>query len=112
MRTDAVREAGGFADSSHGEDWVLATSLAFRGRVVFDRRAALLYRLHEGSPGVGSTRVNVLLANAHRVRERMRADPAVPRWALRALPLVALGQWLAVLAVRPVVRAARLARRA
>jgi glycosyltransferase involved in cell wall biosynthesis len=112
MRTEPVREAGGFADSDHGEDWVLATSLAFRGRVVFDGRPALLYRLHEDSPGVGATRMSVLLTNARRVRERMRSDPAVPRWARAALPVVTLGQWLAVVAVRPVVRAARLARRA
>src|SRR5207248_432971 len=38
MRTEDVVACGGYADSDRGEDWVLGTSLAFRGSVVFDRR--------------------------------------------------------------------------
>src|SRR2546423_15481482 len=33
LRTAQVRDAGGYADANMGEDWVLAVSLAFRGRV-------------------------------------------------------------------------------
>ena len=33
LRTDQVREAGGYPDIDWGDDWVLAVSLAFRGRV-------------------------------------------------------------------------------
>jgi glycosyltransferase involved in cell wall biosynthesis len=107
MRADAVRAAGGFADSDHGEDWVLATSLAFRGRVVFDPRPALVYRLREDSPGEGPMPTDVLLANARRVRDRLRADAAVPAWARVLLPAIALGQWAAVFLLRPLIRAAR-----
>ena len=107
MRTDAVREAGGFGDSSQGEDWVLATSLTFRGRIAFDERPALLYRLREDSPGEGSMPVRVLAANARRVRRRLRADPAVPGWARGLLPVLAAVQWAAIFLLRPSVRTAR-----
>ncbi len=44
-RTAQVRDAGGYADASGGEDWVLGVSLAFRGPVVISERIGLIYRL-------------------------------------------------------------------
>ncbi|HTN24554.1 MAG TPA: glycosyltransferase [Solirubrobacteraceae bacterium] len=103
MRTADARAAGGYADRTHGEDWALATSLAWRGRIRFSGEPALVYRWRGDSPGRdGSATVAATLrANAAGVRERLRADPAVPPAARRSLALVAAGQWLAIRAVRP-----------
>ena len=68
MRTSDVRACGGYGDSVHGEDWVLAVSLAFRGVVSFDRRPGLLYRRRPDSPGGAALGRRVLLENAQRVR--------------------------------------------
>src|SRR3954447_20642955 len=38
LRTEQVRDAGGYADSDLGEDWDLAASLAWRGRVDISER--------------------------------------------------------------------------
>jgi glycosyltransferase involved in cell wall biosynthesis len=105
MRTAAVDEVGGFADASHGEDWALGASLAFRGEIVFDRQPVLIYRWRLDSPGAERTPPRILLQNARRVRGRLRADPAVGAgtWALGIL---AIAQVLAVIA-QPLVRATR-----
>ena len=49
MRTDQVRAAGGYADADWGDDWVLAVSLAFRGRVEVHDRLGRRYRDNPGS---------------------------------------------------------------
>ena len=107
MRTDDVRACGGYADSDRGEDWVLATSLAFRGRVGFDRRPGLCYRRREDSPGAAALTPVVLLANARRVRARVRDDPAVAAWAKSLLPLIAAAQWVAARLAYPSFRRLR-----
>ncbi len=107
MRAGDVRACGGYADSDRGEDWVLATSLAFRGRVGFDRRPGLCYRRREDSPGVAALTPRVLLANARRVRARVRDDPAVPGWAKSSLPLIAAAQWIAARLAYPIYRGLR-----
>jgi glycosyltransferase involved in cell wall biosynthesis len=107
MRTEDVRACGGYGDSDRGEDWVLAASLAFRGRVSFDARPGLRYRRRADSPGAGAVSSSVLLENARRVRARIRDDGAVPRWARRALPLIAAGQWAAARIAHPLYRLAR-----
>jgi glycosyltransferase involved in cell wall biosynthesis len=104
MRVDDVRACGGYADSDRGEDWVLATSLAFRGRVAFDRRPGLCYRSREDSPGAVTLSRRVLLASACRVRSRIRDDPSVPSWAKSAMPLIAGGQWAAARIAYPTYR--------
>jgi hypothetical protein len=104
MRVDDVRACGGYADSDRGEDWVLATSLAFRGRVAFDRRPGLRYRPREDSPGTATLSRGVLLASARRVRARIRVDPAVPSWARFALRLIAGAQWAAACIAYPTYR--------
>lgn len=107
MRTRWVREAGGYADCSGGEDWVLAVSQAFRGRIVADPRPALVYHAAPESLWRRSRGTRDLLAAAGQVRARMRSDPSVPGWAHVALPLVATVQTLLIVAVRPVYRGIR-----
>ena len=106
MRTAAVRAAGGYADSSQGEDWALGSALAWRGRIRLGTEPALLYRWRFDSPGQAGANPD-LLANARRVRERMRTDAAVPAVVRALLPLLAGVQWLAVAALRPLVLGAR-----
>ena len=107
LRTRWVREAGGYPDCSGGEDWVLATSQAFRGRVAIDPRPALVYHAAAESLWRRSRSTRDLLAAAARVRERMRGDPAVSAAARAALPLVASVQLVLILGVRPLYRGLR-----
>jgi glycosyltransferase involved in cell wall biosynthesis len=107
MRTGDVRGCGGYADSDRGEDWVLATSLAFRGRVSFDRRSGLCYRARADSPGELALSATVLLDNAGRVRRRIRGDPAIPGWVKSALPPIAAAQWAAARIAHPSYRLLR-----
>lgn len=112
MRAADVRAAGGYADRTHGEDWALAVSLAWRGRIRFARRPALVYRWRGDSPGRGGEAASgaTLRANAACVRERLRADAAVPGAVRATLPFVAALQWSAATLVRPLLRALRGAR--
>jgi glycosyltransferase involved in cell wall biosynthesis len=102
MRTADVRAAGGYGERSQGEDWVLGAALAWRGRVRLSSEPGLVYRWRFDSPGRPGAGLD-LLGNARFVRERLRADPALPAAARALLPLVAAGQWLAVKALRPLV---------
>jgi glycosyltransferase involved in cell wall biosynthesis len=106
IRTDAAR-AMGFGDANSGEDWVLGVSLAFRGRVILEARPGRLYRRHAGSLWETQRAAPQLVAHARAVRERMRADPAVPGWARLLLPAVAVLQLGAVRLVRPLVETMR-----
>lgn len=107
MRARDLRACGGYGDSIHGEDWTLATSLAFRGEVSFGRRPGLRYRRRWDSPGAAALSSSVLLENARQVRTRIRADPAIPPWVKFGLPLIALAQWLAARVVHPTYRSCR-----
>ncbi|MFL5864780.1 MAG: glycosyltransferase family 2 protein [Solirubrobacteraceae bacterium] len=107
MRTADVLACGGYAACDHGEDWVLGTSLAFRGSVAFDRRLGLRYRTRPDSPGSGPLSGRVLVENARRVRARIRADPAIPKWERHALPLIAVAQWGAARLAHPIYRSVR-----
>ena len=107
MRTTQVREAGGYADSDWGEDWVLAVSLAHRGRVEVSLRLGRLYRSTEGSLWRRPRRAAELAASARRVRERLRSDSAVPRGMRLLIPLIALAQLVLVYAIRPLYLALR-----
>jgi len=106
MRTEAVREAG-FGDNDAAEDWILGASLAFRGRVGFTRRFGRIYRQHPGSIWTGHDSLPLLLEDTIYVRERLRADPAVPRWAKLLRPAVATAQYACLLTIRPVMRGLR-----
>lgn len=106
MRTADVRAAGGYGDRSQGEDWALGAALAWRGRVRLSQQPGLVYRWRFDSPGREGAELD-LLGNARFVRERLRADPALPAVARALLPVAALGQWLAVSVVRPLALAVR-----
>jgi hypothetical protein len=106
MRTADVRSAGGYGDRSQGEDWALAASLAWRGRVRLVHEAGLVYRWRFDSPGREGAEAN-LLDNARFLRERLGADAEIPRLARMALPLIAAAQWAAVTLARPLVRTLR-----
>jgi glycosyltransferase involved in cell wall biosynthesis len=107
MRVHDVRGCGGYADSNHGEDWVLGVSLAFRGNVSFGPCPGLMYRRREDSPGASALSSRTLLDNARAVRVRVREDPAVPPWVRSALPLIAVAQWCAVRIAHPLYRSVR-----
>jgi glycosyltransferase involved in cell wall biosynthesis len=110
MRTAQVREAGGYAegDAGRGEDWALAVSLAWRGRVEVSERLGLYYRPPGGPLRRGRGRTPAeLRASTSRVRERMRRDPAVPGWARLTLPVIALLHLAAIYLARPVYMAVR-----
>jgi glycosyltransferase involved in cell wall biosynthesis len=107
MRAEDLRACGGYSDSNRGEDWVLATSLAFRGRVSFDRRPGLCYRRRPDSPGAVALGGAALVQSARRVRTRLRDDPAIPRWARSALPVIAVAQWAAARIAYPLYRSVR-----
>ena len=49
FRTRIAKDAGGYGDSDHAEDWVFAAAVALRGRIEQHRRPGALVRLHEGS---------------------------------------------------------------
>ena len=107
MRTSWVRDAGGYPDCDWGEDWVLAVSQAFRGRVVVDPRPGRVYHAHPESLWRRGRPASNVLAAAKRVRARLATDPAVPRWTRAVIPLIAVAQALLILVVRPVYRAGR-----
>jgi glycosyltransferase involved in cell wall biosynthesis len=107
LRSRQVREAGGYADADLGEDWVLTVSLAWRGRIEVSERLGRYYRSTEESIDRRARTPRELRASARRVRERMRADPAVPTWARALLPPIAALQLTAIHLLRPVYLAAR-----
>ena len=107
LRTAWVRDSGGYADSSGGEDWPLAVSQAFRGRVVIERTPAVLYHPLDTSLWRLARGTGAVLAGSRLVRDRVRDDPAIPAWARISLPLIALAQVTVIVAVRPVYRAVR-----
>jgi glycosyltransferase involved in cell wall biosynthesis len=103
MRTAAVRAAGGYPDASSGEDWALATALAFGGPVAFTAKPVLRYWLHGDSPGVRGPTARVLSRSARVVRRGLAA-----RGARRpAMALLAAVQTIVILGLRPPARLTR-----
>jgi len=90
LRTAAVRDAGGFGDSSVGEDWILGTQLAFRGPIEFHEQPAFLRRVHSGSLWYRPHAEADYLRRCELLRARVNADPAVPVWVKAFLPILAL----------------------
>jgi hypothetical protein len=99
------RDEGEHPRCTGGEDWVLAVSLAFRGRIGLDPTPGLVYHRHAGSVLARARGTAEMLAAARRVRERVALDPAVPRSVKAALPLIATAQWLLIVGVRPLYTA-------
>jgi glycosyltransferase involved in cell wall biosynthesis len=107
MRTDAVRDAGGYADANSGEDWVLGVSLSFRGRIELLRRPGRIYRRQVGSLWEARRSTRFLLRHAAAVDRRLLADPGIPGWAKLMAPAIIALQLLMVLVVRPLRNALR-----
>ena len=106
LRTAQVREAGGYADADWGDDWVLAVSLAFRGRVELQDRLGRYYRHTPESLWRRSGRDD-LVVSARLVRQRLRRDPGIPTWARALLPVISVLQLAAVYLLRPPYLASR-----
>lgn len=98
MRTEVVRDCGGYSDANSGDDWCLGAALGFRGRLGWSERPGRRYLQHDGSiwDTYGSPRHQ--LVHSASVRERLARDDGVPRWLRSALPMVGLAQWAAVAA--------------
>lgn len=81
VRTESIRGAGGFDESfALAEDWDMWLTLAKKGKLVFDPRISLYYRVHQGNRS-GSFRE---YAHARRVvAKHTREMPAAKRRALR-----------------------------
>jgi glycosyltransferase involved in cell wall biosynthesis len=107
MRTDQVRDAGGFPDLETGDDWVLGVALAFRGRVGVLDHVGRIYHQHDDSVWANRQTPGHLLEHARAVRSALSEDPAVPGPVKCGLPAIALAQWLVIRVVRPVARQAR-----
>lgn len=89
MRTEVVREAGGFSeDIAFFEDWALSGALAVRGRIVMLRETARLYRVHGDSLSLGHLDSTEQGGWLRGMRARVRRDPRVPTWMKALLPLV------------------------
>lgn len=88
-RTAAVRDAGGFGDASLAEDWVLRSSLAARGRVLFTTEGVVRFRLADGSLWHRDHSHAELTAMYAGFRAHRRRDPRVPRWARALMPVLA-----------------------
>jgi glycosyltransferase involved in cell wall biosynthesis len=111
LRTEQVRDAGGYPDVEWGDDWVLAVSLAFRGRVELHDRLGRYYRPTPGSLWRRGRRRDEFLASARLVRQRLRTDPGIPDWIRRLLPVIALLQLGAVFLAQPAYLVLRRLRR-
>jgi glycosyltransferase involved in cell wall biosynthesis len=98
MRTDLVHAAQGYAHADSGEDWCLGVSLAFRGRIGWGERPGRIYRVHNESVWARHMTVRHQLQHARAVRDRIRTDQGIPRWARLALPVIQLGQYVAITA--------------
>jgi glycosyl transferase family 2 len=107
FRTAQVRAAGGYPDAQLAEDWVLAVSLAWRGRVEISDRLGRYYRATPGSFAGREWTRRELRQHARMVRDRIREDQGVPRWARALLPAIAVFQLTAIYLARPLYLALR-----
>lgn len=98
MRTELVRDAGGYADAESGEDWCLGVSLAFRGRIGWSERAGRIYSPDERSVWARHMSGRHQLEHARVVRRRISEDAGIAAWARTALPLIAIAQRAAIAA--------------
>lgn len=89
LNRDAVRDAGGFGDASLAEDWMLRSSLAARGRIVFGREGVVRFRVRHGSLWHREhSRAELDRAYAAFRAHRLR-DQRLPLWARALMPLIA-----------------------
>lgn len=108
LRTELVREVGGYDDSDRGgDDWPFCAALAFRGPIAFSTAPGLVYRWRPASPGGEETPRPLIAANAVRVRRRLERDAGLPRWTRWVLPTLPASHALVLNCVRPGVRGLR-----
>ena len=96
MRSDLARAAHGYGDADSGEDWCLGVSLAFRGHIGWSEQPGRLYRVHSSSTWAQHMTPGDLRRHARAVRERIRSDAGIPEWVRTSLPLIGLGQGVAI----------------
>lgn len=108
MRTEAVRDAGGYAARESGEDWCLGVSLVLRGRVGWSERPGRIYAQDPGSVWSRHSSPRHMLDHASAVRQRLLADPATPGWLRRLMPAIGFVQTGAVLGHLALARLRRL----
>jgi glycosyltransferase involved in cell wall biosynthesis len=111
MRTALVRDAGGYSDAESGEDWALGVSLAFRGSIGWSEQPGRIYRIHDQSVWARHLTARHQVLHARTVRGRVRTDSGIAQAAKTALPLIALGQYLAIAGHLAVSGARRLGQR-
>jgi glycosyltransferase involved in cell wall biosynthesis len=98
MRTDLLRAGGGYGEDESGDDWVAGVSLVFRGRIRWSERPGRVYRVHDASVWARHMSARHQVVHAREVRDRIRADAAIPEWVRVILPLIWLGQYAAIAA--------------
>lgn len=114
MRTAQVRECGGYeADEAavSAEDWVLGTSLAHRGRIGLRDRPGRVYRRLGESLWQDHRAPARQLAHAAAVRQRLRDDAGIPRWARASAIALRFLHPAVLLVLAPLARRARSLRR-
>jgi glycosyltransferase involved in cell wall biosynthesis len=108
MRTEPVMESGGYdAVALSGEDWVLGVSLAYRGRIGVRDRPGRVYRRLGESLWQENRAPATQLAHAAAVRERLRQDLAIPRWARTSALALKVLHPVVLLILAPVARRVR-----
>jgi len=114
MRAELLRDGGGYGAYDSGDDWVAGVSLVFRGRVGWSERPGRVYQIRDGSIWARHMDLSHQVAHAREVRTRIRHDHGSPGWVRRALPLIWLGQHVALIGhvVKAALRRAGISRRA
>jgi glycosyltransferase involved in cell wall biosynthesis len=114
MRTAQVRECGGYeVDEAavSAEDWVLGASLAHRGRIGLRDRPGRVYRRLGESLWQDHRAPARQLAHADAVRNRVRTDAGIPRWARASALALKVLHPAVLLVLAPLARRVRSVRR-
>lgn len=106
VRTDVMRDAGGFPDVDGGDDWAAGLALALRGRIALSDHPGRVYRRHDGSISDAWVRANHV-GHARTVRRMLRHDVAAGPFRHAAVPVVAAGQLVVGGVLRPLRRRLR-----
>lgn len=98
MRTGLLRAGGGYGPDDSGDDWVAGVSLVFRGRIGWTERPGRIYRVHDESIWARHMDLRHQVGHARAVRNRIRRDRGVPGWVRVILPVIEVGQYVAIAA--------------